>query len=480
MDKVLVIGLDGATWDLIDEYIEKGYLKNISRLKHEGQYSRMRSSFPPTTYPAWKCYSTGKNPGKLGVFGMFEPDIKKKKIQVPSSLSFRSREIWDILGENGKRVGVINMPTTEPVKEVNGFMVGGPFSSGNQYTYPSALKYQIEKKYSYRTFMEELVMTGKEKNTLKEVKRVISTRFQLARDQIQKGDLDFLHMTIFHVDTLQHFYWGTHELLSVWEYIDSEIGKMAGDTDEDWTIIMISDHGFGKTHFKVMINNWLIEKGFLQIELKNKKKLSSMGIDRKKIYGIMKKLKLVKLLKKVLGLSKMRKMARSIPTIVGTLELEGLERSINWETLKAINNNYGITLKGNELEKRNLSEQLIDQLKNMDGPDGRKVFRDIVPSKEIYWGKYSKDAPDLCLFPNDGYEVKSTLTLDGDLFSDERGSTLGNHRSEGIFLFHNRKGLKCENKDRISILDVAPTILDIMNLEIPNSLDGSSLLKKVS
>ena len=65
--KVFVLGLDGATFDVIKPLIEKGLLPTLKKLLEEGTHIPLTSSIPPVTVPAWKCYSTGKTPGKLGV-----------------------------------------------------------------------------------------------------------------------------------------------------------------------------------------------------------------------------------------------------------------------------------------------------------------------------------------------------------------------------------------------------------------------------
>ncbi len=227
-EKVIVIGLDGATWKLLDPLINSGRLPCIARLVEEGARSDLISCIPPTTFPAWKCYSTGLNPGRLGIFGMFQPDFEGRSISIPNSRSFRSTEIWDILGDAGKTVCVINMPSTYPVKEVNGVMVGGPFSPAHGYTYPTEVEGKTLRRIGYRPFLEELVMTEDKASLVGATKEIISTRFQAAEALWREYDPDFIHLTIFHIDTLQHFLWGTQELEEAWAHIDTEIGAERG------------------------------------------------------------------------------------------------------------------------------------------------------------------------------------------------------------------------------------------------------------
>ena len=139
MDKVnfLVIGIDGACWPLISELIDSGKLPNLKKLRENGVWGDMKSCIPPITCPAWKCYSTGKNPGKLGVFWWEYLDIKNKKSIIPNSRSFDSKEVWDYLNDKGYKTGIIGMPTTFPPNKVNGFMISGaPGAENKGYTYP--------------------------------------------------------------------------------------------------------------------------------------------------------------------------------------------------------------------------------------------------------------------------------------------------------------------------------------------------------
>ena len=69
--KVLVIGLDGATFDLMLPWIEAGELPTLGRMLSEGSSGPLRSTYPPVTAAAWSTFMTRKNPGKHGIYGFF-------------------------------------------------------------------------------------------------------------------------------------------------------------------------------------------------------------------------------------------------------------------------------------------------------------------------------------------------------------------------------------------------------------------------
>jgi len=112
--KVLVIGLDGATFNVLNPLMKEGKLPNIKKLVQNGVHGILRSSIPPATFPAWKCYSTGMKPPKLG--GYYFLSFSEGKLRNPH---LNVKEIWDYLSERNFRVCVINTPTTYPAKPVN-------------------------------------------------------------------------------------------------------------------------------------------------------------------------------------------------------------------------------------------------------------------------------------------------------------------------------------------------------------------------
>ena len=122
--RALVIALDGTTFDLIGPWLDDGSMPNLARLRDEGASGPLESILPPVTAPAWCSFMTGKNPGKHGVFEFFlrEPGGFE---EIPVSSRLRAGPaLWDLLGDAGRKVLVVNVPVTYPVKPVNGCMVG--------------------------------------------------------------------------------------------------------------------------------------------------------------------------------------------------------------------------------------------------------------------------------------------------------------------------------------------------------------------
>ena len=152
-NKLLVIGLDGASFNVLDTLIEKGYLPNISSLIAGGARADLETTFPPITAVAWSSFMTGKNPGKHGIFEFVRREQHSKR-ELAVNASFRKgRAIWDLLSDAGKRVIVHNFPCTYPPHEINGLMIADFMTPRGRrdFTYPVALLTEIEDAFgSYR------------------------------------------------------------------------------------------------------------------------------------------------------------------------------------------------------------------------------------------------------------------------------------------------------------------------------------------
>ena len=146
----MIIGLDGATWTVIDPWIKDGTLPHLARLRQEGSWGNLRSTIPPITAAAWSTFMTGKRPGKHGVFHfikLFDDDgsTANGQPELVSGRSIKSSTLWDILGHQERRAVLVNIPLTYPPRAVNGVMITGLLtpSSAKVFTYPLELSQQI-------------------------------------------------------------------------------------------------------------------------------------------------------------------------------------------------------------------------------------------------------------------------------------------------------------------------------------------------
>ena len=136
MRKVLLVGLDGTSWRLLERWIKAGKLPTISRLLEQGVHGTLLSTIPCQTSPALPTLYTGKNPGALGVFDFTMSDGTLVKSQ-----DIEYKAIWDVLGELGYKSCIVNLSTIYPPQKINGVMVSGvcPLRD-SEYTYPKEVQ----------------------------------------------------------------------------------------------------------------------------------------------------------------------------------------------------------------------------------------------------------------------------------------------------------------------------------------------------
>jgi len=265
MGRVVVVGIDGAPWELVDRFIASGSLPNIQRLIENGASGDLVSTIPPVTAPVWKCYSTGKNPGKLGAFWWTKVDFPERRISFTSAVDFRSRDYWDYISDVGEFCVQINMPMTyPPPTEFHGIFVSGvPALENDAYTYPEELKEELLQKYDWRITHESEYEVNPDK-FIASVSQLIDKRFDLAEEYIERAA--FMHLTIFFIDDVQHFTWaqmksgrGKHAdaIERLWSQIDDRIGRLRKMAGPDHHMVIFSDHGFTDLKGALYINEWL-------------------------------------------------------------------------------------------------------------------------------------------------------------------------------------------------------------------------------
>ncbi len=459
--KTVVVGLDGASWSHLGPWLEAGEMPYLSRLMEQGAWSRSASELPYVTFPNWKCYSTGKNPGKLGVYWWEVVDVKGRSASVPNAMSFHGEEIFGYLDEVGCRCGVMNMPTTHPPMRLDhGFAVaGGPGCPDTGYTSPIALEDRLKDR-GYR--VHPTVVRSREAY-VSEVMELIDKRFELGRELLD--EVDFLQITVFYINMLQHFYWRDPLVLDAWKGIDRQLGRLM---ELECNLVLLSDHGCHRIHRVFNINRWLEENGFLSLRKdpvagrlpEGVRRLASrMGRNRVLRNSLVRWAPegLVK------GLARVQDQQK------GTLKF----RMIDWDRTTAFASGQGpLYLNPSASESSEaLLKELCDRLPRVRDPEtGECPFTRIHRSEEIYNGPYLTEGPDLVLEQNDGFFINGRVGSRAVFESTDRWKA-ENHR-EGIFLLYG-KDVAPGPKGETSILDIAPTLLHWLGQSVPLDMDGT-------
>jgi predicted AlkP superfamily phosphohydrolase/phosphomutase len=462
--KTIVLGLDGANWPLIDRWIDDS-LPNFERLRNTGAHGVSRSYLPPVTCPNWKCYASGKNPGKLGVYWWERIDTDSRSMHLPDSTDFTSPEIWDYLNDAGESAGVINLPMSYPPREIDEFMVaGGPRSRETNYTEPPALQEELEARFGYRVHPEN-VLTSNE-NAEREVEMVhdlLRTRLRTAKALLDERDVSFLHVTLFHLNVLQHYFWDGPETRRAYEIIDEELEPFV---EGDYNLVLLSDHGCTEIDTVFYVNEWLEEQGYLRTGTSLASRLYDVGVTQEEVASIVRTVGLEKYIRPLVP----RAIIERFPTDEGVVREEKLDM-IDWEHTKAIGSGQGLVyvVADDEDERRSILDSLTADLAATNGLTGEPIAREIYRREELYEGDYVDRAPDLIFDQRPGVHTSEAMGQ-GEVMSaptDWRGENV----PEGMVLFHGAD-VAAGELDEIRISDIAPTLLHWMGHAVPTDMDG--------
>jgi predicted AlkP superfamily phosphohydrolase/phosphomutase len=488
-NKIMIIGLDGATFDVIRPLAEDGCLPNLAKLMNNSSHSDLESTIPYITPAAWSSFMTGKFPEKHSVIDFLEFIPKPYSTRLTNSQSIKEKTIWQILSEKGKKIAVIHLPMTYPPYAVNGIMVSGfdtPSVKSN-FTYPNSLKREILN--IIPDYDIHLVAAGDylhEKDFIffiDQLRKSIEQRYVVAKSLLKKDDWDVFMVNFQDIDRLQHHLWHYIDnkvskdsdvkrkqiVANLFSYIDEVVGKLIDKGEGQFTHKMIvSDHGAGPAYMTVHPNSLLKEWGFLSIC-----KQTNLS-KHKRIYLTLKNV--VKALRIGFHLGSQKGFINFSKDIVDW------ERTISYVPIADIAafcyvNKQGRDEKGivSDREYDDLCCKIRDRFMDICEPlSGLKVFKEVLIGKK-YFKTYDNNStlPDLILIPNDGFMVNKVLKANG-FYSTAPHS--GTHKINGVLIVNGNNVKKGFTGFKSNIVDMAPTILHILDLPVPSSMDGCPLL----
>lgn len=517
-EKILVLCIDGATYRLLNPFMEAGYLPTIKKLIKEGTSGNLLSSIPPITAAAWSNLITGKNPGKHRICEFL---IKKPGTyqEVVSNSTFRDSEtIWDILGEKGSKVGVFNIPTTYPPTAVNGAMICGFLSPSRRrdFVYPPGLLDEIEKKFGpYRVNLKpsfmNLYRTPKRVNAfIDDCVDMLRYKFGVTKYLLDKYNLD---VTLHHEwggDRIQHELWDIihpndqhcnpnekkkyyPKVMTYYQALDQEIANILDHTGENISLLIVSDHGFGPLSKVINLNAWLIQEGYLKIK-KNlfsqlKFYLWKRGINYNFLGSFLLESVMKFLLKAGLNPQKTPDADRILPFLTKRKRLFLSLDDVDWSQTRAYTKTgtgqIVINQKGREPEGVvnpgheffSLQTELVEKLKKLEDPETGKVIKsDIYKKEDCYTGDYLDEMPDITFLPvNYNYVATSVMGLYTNKIFLEHDSYRSTHDMNGVLIAWGKYFKKNHRINGASLIDIAPTLLYLMGVEINSEIDGKVL-----
>jgi len=489
--KVLMIGLDGVTWDVIRPLIKSASLPTFKFLMENGVYGILESVIPPVTGPSWVSLVTGRNPGKTGIFDFLNRKTSTSYTLTPVSSSyFKGKAVWDYLSRFGFKVGVVAFPLLNPPYKVDGFMVSGMFGSKRVITYPKELikeiigimpdgKYEVIVDYHNPKYDDVELF-------LKDLGSFLNKQFNMVLYLLREKYWDFFFYVCSATDWFQHLMWKYFDrnyplydqkkfqkysdvVINFFKRIDEFIETALKLAGENTIIVIVSDHGFGPQWGVFNLSRWLELKGYMKVKVKKAKKYY--------LKLLLNKLHLVPLISSFL-----KYFLRKIGKRGGPYNL--LVRSIEYDKSLAYTLGHtipfgAIYLDAQQKNNSALREKIIGELKNLGNEINEELNIRIYKPEEIYWGPLTSLAPDIIFTINNWSCVIEEDPNKDFIYINEPFSNrhTGSHRLDGIFLMygpHIRKGV---NIGKVKIYDITPTILQLFKLPIPKDLDGKILME---
>lgn len=474
MSKVLVLGLDGATWDLLRQWIEEGRLPTLKKLMEEGVHSVLKSTIPPLTGPAWVSFATGKNPGKHGCYDFLLPRDSLDDVRTITTRDINGETFYELLDKAGKKCVLINLPCSYPPR-INGIVITDFLTMGDEFIFPRDLIEEIPELKRYRVLPDS---HSRIKDYINDVRDLERNRFECAK-KLFKKEWDFFFILFSGTDWIQHKIYdklisgdnSDLEAIEFYEEIDDYI-KWFVENAKDTTILIMSDHGFQAHNKMFAINKWLMEEGYLKVKQMESKGSSLREKSQKGVKVPVFLLRHQKVFK--LGTIFYGILRRIIP-VTPVIRTEPDTASVAYSILSSANGNCcGIYINSKRRfgdgsvgikDYDRVRSEIMDKLEKLRDETGEKIFKSVLRGEEVYSGECVDKAPDIVLI-SDEYNINS--------FYDECKNA-NEHAIKGIFVAYGsdiKRGVKIENAE---IIDLAPTVLYMMDMPIQREMDGRVL-----
>lgn len=506
--RVAIFGMDGADFALLRPWLKDNSLPCLARLYRNGAWGHLASTIPPYSPEAWSSFATGKNPGQHGVVNFVQPKSGSYELVFSTGATRRGKTFWQIAGEAGLAVGVINVPMTYPPQPVNGFMISGADTPGPQseFVYPKELKaellaavgrYDLHGDYWGRTTPQEYL------------NRLIATVENHARAWqylIERHSPDLFIGVFGSTDRAQHFLWrysdpahpsydgaefgAVNPLLAVYQAVDKAIGECLARLGDDVTVIIMSDHGGGPCNKAVYLDRWLQQQGLLVY--KEEKQRLSRSLKRRCYESAR---AFLPRWAKDWAKAKWGEVRRQIE---GSLLLDPIDWAHTRAFFLGTESAYvylnvagrfpqGIIKPGREAEET--SRRIAHDLAGLVDPEsGEPVVESVFLRGELYRGKPEELAllPDLVVNWRGGYVVRHAwgdsaaapeVIIDPSLKAGEAGHLMSlelccSHRPNGMLILSGPEIAVGKEIEGARIIDLAPSALALLGVRAPADMDG--------
>jgi predicted AlkP superfamily phosphohydrolase/phosphomutase len=493
--RVCIIGLDGATFRVLEKWADSGDMPHLASLLDRGHSRLLRSTIPPVTGPAWTSMTTGVGPGNHGVFDFIRWHADRPGGRIINADDVTVPRLWDIAGRHGLTAGLLYIPVTWPARAVNGYMVSGMLTPHpcREMAWPPTLFDEVTA--AGLDPFEHRLPHRRDASCVREIATSHGRMCDVAAWLLGRQVPDVFMCVLRETDRIQHRVWPycdrdpearqsdvTAAVRDFWRLVDETVARLMGFFGPETTFFIVSDHGFGPIRESFSVNQFLIEAGFLAAEEERVRRA------RRVHYGLL----LVRRLLSRTGLLEpaIRVLSRlKGAEHTGTLTHDAFApyaRLVDWSRTRACAKSrsdggiyinvkgrepFGVVEPGDEYE--GVREELIAAFRQLRHPvTGEPLATGVWRKEEIHSGPYLTHAPDLYT-AFDNHLMGRRVSLGGDsLVSPTRAA--GMHAQDGMFVAVG-PGIAAGRTELAQITDVAPTVLHALGLPVPRYMEGRVL-----
>ncbi len=502
--RTLVVGLDGGSLSLMQQWASEGLLPTFERLMRDGHACPLRSTVNFHSASAWSTFATGVSPATHGVYHFVNRVPGQYAATAIHSEHIQSPTLWELLTARDVPLLALNVPMTYPVKPVSGTQVAGwlaPTIHSKGATYPAEVAEQISKEFGrYPMFPDgrRFVLSGHYEAAARRLKASLETKLRVAEHYLRNTDWAFAVVVLPETDAAQHWFWHfidskspehSDDLRRRWGNpirdayvaVDQWLGRQLDLLDGDVQLLVMSDHGAAlQSRGELYLRELLIKAGVLTPRVCIAKAAceAAMGAMDQLPHGWR------------------HRFARMAPPSVSGSMLGKKAIGDNvWRRTKAFASatwDPWINLQGREpqgvVESKDYDE-ICECLKTLlasaeDVVSGRPAVAKVTQTRKHLQGKHIDQIPDLAVQWTDQFAIEGlTARVNGKRVTATRAEgrratsfVTGAHTPEGVLIALGDRfdgGLVCAEP---GIVDIAPTVLELLGLPVPLWMEGRSLL----
>lgn len=500
--RTLILGIDGATFDLIEPWARAGHLPNLSRLMAEGVHGPLRAWPNMNSAAAWTSMVTGYNPGQHNIYGFSDPVPRVGLAWHPTTALDRKKDpFWLLLSAAGQQVGILNVPISYPADPVNGFMLSGMDAPGIHspgFSQPPGLLDELAQEgieYVLDVSGKLAFQSHRDPCTLPaSVPEMVEARTRAVLHLMRTRSWDVLMAVLIATDRVQHHFWpaaGTSldapewaPIRTVYQLVDSFLGQLLQRIDENTTVLVVSDHGFGPRPRAPYALNRLFARVGLLGGRPGQARRSSQCLRNLFLFG-----------RQVIPLRVQEALIQAMPGLHTRAVTEHRYWGLDWSRTRVFASRYGgsvyVNLQGRQPEGivapedvDSLLERVRDVVSNLTDPaTGRQLVRGVYRREDLYHGPYLDDAGDLVIeWDREAlgdalcYQSEGTpIIVEAPERGGAEGRWTGTHCHHGVFIARGPYIKPGGVVETPCLYDVAPTILYLQDHPVPNDMDGRVL-----